>query len=114
LRRPSVDIPHWLGGDKFGDASITGLDEFGSILDRLSTPTIDFLDELGELAGDVGGMAIKDRSVAGTNLTRMVENNDLSIEGSGLLSGVILGIRTHISTTNILDRDVPKNESEML
>jgi len=99
----SRGIPHRLGGDEFGDASITGFDEFGIILDRLSTPTIDFLDELGKLAGNVGGVAIKDGSVAGTNLTRMVEYNDLSIEGSGLFSGVIFGVRAHISTTNILN-----------
>ena len=88
----SRGIPHRLGGDEFGDASITRFDEFGSILNRLSAPTIDFLDELGELAGNVGGVAIKDGSVAGANFTRMVEYNDLSIEGSRLLSWVILGV----------------------
>jgi hypothetical protein len=55
-------------------------------------------------------MAIKDGGVAGANLTRVVENDDLSIEGSGFLSGVVLRVRGNISTTNILDRDVPAKE----
>lgn len=102
-----LDIPHGLGGDEFSDASVTRLDEFRGVLDGLSAPTIDLLDEFGKLAGNVGGMAIEDGGVTGTNLTRVVEDDDLSVEGSGLLSGVVLRVRGNISTTDILNRDVP-------
>ena len=69
---------HGLGRNEFGDASVTRLDEFGSSFNGLSTPTIDLLNELGELAGDVGSVAIEDWGVSGANLTRVVEDNNLS------------------------------------
>lgn len=101
------DVPHGLRWDELSNASITGLDEFGRSFHRFSTPTIDLLDELSKFAGNVCGMAIEDRSVTGTNLTRVVKNNDLSVEGSSFLGRIILRVRSNISTTNILDRDVP-------
>jgi len=56
----------------------------------------------------VGGVAVKNWSIASTNLTRVVEDNDLSVERSSLLGGVILGVGSNITTTNILDRNVPE------
>lgn len=81
---------HGLAGHKFGDASITRLDELGVRLDRLTRSAIDLLDELSELASNVGGMTIEDGSVTSADLTRMVENHDLRVEGRGLLGGVVL------------------------
>jgi hypothetical protein len=101
------DIPHWLRWDEFGDAGITRFDKFGRGFNRLSTPTIDLLNEFGEFASDVGGVAIEDGGVTSTDLTGVVKDDDLSVEGSGLLGGVVLRVRGNISTTNILDRDVP-------
>lgn len=109
----SKDVPHGFGGDELSNASITRLDEFRGSFNGLSTPTIDLLDELGELAGDVGSMAIEDGGVTGTNLTWVVEDDDLSVKRSGFLGGVILRVGCNISTTNILDRDVPAKMSEM-
>ena len=98
---------HGLAWDKLGNASITGLDELGVVLKRLASSTIDLLLELSELAGDVSGMAIEDGRVAGTNLTGVVKDDDLGVERGGLLRGVVLGIRSDVSTTDILDGDVP-------
>jgi hypothetical protein len=39
----------------------------------------------------------------------VVEDDNLSVERSGFLGGVVLGVGGNISTTNILDRDVPVN-----
>jgi hypothetical protein len=59
-------------------------------------------------------MAIKDGSISGTNLTRVVEDDDLSIEGCSLLGRVILGIRSDITAADILDRHVPKERKKQL
>lgn len=100
---------HRLRGNKFDNASITRLDKLGRCLEGLSTPTVDLLNQLGELASNVGGVAVKHWSVASTDLTRVVEDDDLSIEGSSFLGGVVLGVRSNIATTDILDRNVSKD-----
>ncbi len=105
---------HRLAGNHLDDGSITGLDELGVVLNGLSGTTIDLLEELGELAGNVGGVAIQDRSVASTNLTRVVKNDDLGVEGVGTLGWVVLGVTADVSTTNLLDGDVLDVESDVV
>lgn len=98
---------HGLRGNKLDNASVTRLDELGGIFERFTCSAIDLLDELGELASDVGGVAIEDGSVSSTDLTGVVENDDLSVEGSGFLGRVVLGVRADIATADILDGNVP-------
>jgi hypothetical protein len=57
-------------------------------------------------------MAIEDRGISGANLTGMVENDDLGIEGRSLLGGVVLRVRSDVTATDILDRYVPENGRE--
>lgn len=99
---------HWLAGDKLDDTSITRLDKLGGLLDSFACSTVNLLDKLREFTSNVGGMAIKDRSVSSTNLTRVVEDDNLSIEGRSLFGRVILGVRSDIAAADILDRHVPK------
>lgn len=105
---------HWLGGNKLDNARITRLDELGRRLHDLTGTTVDLLDELGELAGNVGGVAIEDGSVTGTNLTGVVENDDLGVERGSLLGGVVLGVRADVSTADILDGDVLDVEADVV
>ena len=56
----------------------------------------------------MGSVAVENGGVAGTDLTGVVEDDDLGVEGRGLLGGVVLGVRGDVATTDILDRDVPK------
>ena len=105
---------HGLAGNKLSNASITRLDGLGASFDRLSGTTIDLLDELSEPASNVGGVAIQDGSVTGTDLTGVVEDDDLSVEGSGLLSGVVLGVGGDVATTDILDGDVLDVETDVV
>jgi len=105
---------HGLAWNKLGDASITGLDEFGAGFDRLASTTIDLLNELSELASNVGGVAIQDGSVTSTDLTWVVEYDDLSVEGGGFFRGVVLGVRSDVATANILDRDVLDVETDVV
>jgi hypothetical protein len=98
---------HGLAGDKFDNGGITRLDELGGGFNRFTRSAIDLLNELRELAGDVGGVAIENGSVSSTNLTRVVEDDDLGVEGSGLLGGIVLGVGGNVSTADVLDRHVP-------
>jgi hypothetical protein len=56
----------------------------------------------------VGSVAIQYGCVTSADLTGVVEDDDLSVEGRGLLRGVVLGVRRNVATTDILDRDVPE------
>ena len=105
---------HGLRGNEFGNAGITRLDELGVSFDCLTRTTVNFLKELSELASNVGGVAIQDGSVTGTDLTGVVEDDDLSVEGSGLLSGVVLGVGGDVATTDILDGDVLDVETDVV
>ena len=59
-------------------------------------------------------MAVQDRSVASANLTRVVEDNDLGIEGLGTLWRVVLGITADVATADFLDRDVLDVEPDVV
>merc|ERR1719515_291324 len=83
---------HRLGGGHEDDGGITRLDLLGEVFHLLSGSSIDLLLEFGELAGDVGSVAIEDWGVAVSDLTRVVHDDDLSGEGLGLLGGVVLGV----------------------
>ena len=105
---------HGFAGDKLGNTSITRLDEFGRLLKRLSASPVDLLNQLGEFAGNVGGVTVQDGGITRADLTGVVENDDLGIEGGGLLGRVVLGVRGNVSTTNILDRDVLDVETDVV
>lgn len=62
----------------------------------------------------MGSVAIEHRRVTGTDLTRVVENNDLGGEGVGTLGRVVLGVTSNITTTDLLDRDVLNVEADVI
>tara|TARA_R110002003_G_scaffold20_5_gene1091 strand:- start:1304 stop:2554 length:1251 start_codon:yes stop_codon:yes gene_type:complete len=105
---------HGLGGNHLDDGSVTGLDELGGVLNRLAGTAIDLLQKLRELAGDVGSVAIEDWCVTGTDLTRVVEDDDLGVEGLGTLGGVVLGVTGNVTTTDLLDGDVLDVEANVV
>ena len=98
---------HRFARNQLGNASITRFDKFGGLFQRGTTSAVDLLEELRKLAGNVGRVTIQDGCITGTNLARVVEDDDLGVEGCSLLRWVVFGIRSDITTTNILDRDVP-------
>ncbi len=105
---------HGLGGNHLDDGSVTGLDELGRVLNRLSGTAVNLLEELRELASNVGGVAVEDWCVTGTDLTRVVEDNDLSVEGLSTLGGVVLGVTGNVATTDLLDGDVLDVEADVV
>ena len=90
------------------------LDELGLIFNRFTSTTINLLQDLRELAGNVGSVAIKNWGVTSTDLTRVVKNDDLGVEGLSSLRGVVLGVTGDVTTTNLLDGDVLDVEADIV
>ena len=105
---------HGLGGDKLDDGGVTRLQELGAGLHDLSGSPVDLLDEFTELAGNVGGVAVEDGRVSGTDLTGVVQDDDLGVERSGLLGGVVLGVGADVSSSDVLDGNVLDVESDVV
>jgi len=105
---------HGLGGNHLHDGSVTRLDELGGSLNRLARATINLLKELRELAGNVGSVAVKNWSVTGTDLTRVVEDDDLGVERVGSLGRVVLRVGSDHTTANLLDGDVLDVETDVV
>ena len=79
------------------------LDKLWVCFDRLASAAIDLLYELGELASNVRCVAVQNWSITGTDLARMVENDDLGVERFGTLWWVILRVAADVTTANFLD-----------
>ena len=73
-----------------------------------------YIDKKNYLAGDVSSVAIKDGRVTVSDFSGVVHDDDLGGEGLGLLGGVIFGVRSDVTTSDILDRDVLDVESNVV
>ena len=105
---------HWLRGNHLHNGGITGLDEFRCLLDGFTGTTVNLLQELGEFAGNVSSVAIEHWSVTSTNLARVIEDNDLGVEGISALGWVGLRVTGNVATTNFLDGDVLDVETNVV
>jgi hypothetical protein len=105
---------HGLGGNHLDDGSVTRLDELGGVLHGLAGTSVNLLEELGELAGNVGSVAIEDGCVTSTDLTRVVQDDNLGVEGVTTLGGVVLGVTGNVTTTDLLDGDVLDVEADVV
>jgi len=105
---------HGLGGDKVDNGRVTILNVLGGSLELSTSTTIDLGDDLVELAGNVSSVAIEHGSITGVDDTRVVEDDDLGVEGVGFLRGIVLGITSDHTATNILDRKVLNVETDVV
>ena len=105
---------HGLGGGQTDDGSITRLDSLGLLLDGLTGTTVDLLGDLSELAGNVSGVAIQHGGVSGADLSRVVKDDNLGSEVLGTSGGVVLGVTSNVTTTDVLDGDVLDVESDVV
>jgi hypothetical protein len=62
----------------------------------------------------VGSVAIQDWGVTSTDLTGVVEDDDLGVEGVGTLGGVVLGVTGNVTTTDFLDGNVLDVEADVV
>ena len=105
---------HWLGWQHLDDGGITGFDLWWIIFNLLSGSSIDFLDHLVESASDMGGMAIQDWGVTFLDFTRVVQDDDLGVEGFGLAGWVFLAVRAHVTSSDVFDGDVLDVKSDVV
>jgi hypothetical protein len=105
---------HGFRRNHLDNSGITRLDEFRRIFDFLARSSIDLLEELSEFASNVSSMTIEDRGISSTNLTRVIQNNDLSIERVTSFRRIVLGISANVPSTNFLDRNVLDVESNVI
>merc|ERR1712117_797029 len=105
---------HGLGGDQLDNAGVSRLDELGLVLGGLTGTTIDLLQDLLELAGNVSGVAIQDRGVSVADLSRVVQDNDLGGEAGAGRGGLVLGVGGDVATLDVLDGDVLNVESNVV
>lgn len=105
---------HGLGWNHLDDSGITRLDELGSGFNRLASSSIDLLKKLGELASNVGSVAIQDWSITGADLTRVVEDDDLGVEAVAALGGIVLGVTANVASSDFLDGDVLDVEANVV
>jgi hypothetical protein len=83
-------------------------------LSALASAAIDLLEELRELASNVGSVAIEHWSVASANLARVVKDDDLGVEGLGTLGRIVLGVTGNVATANLLDGNVLDVEADVV
>ena len=84
------------------------------MFNSLTGSAVDLLKELGELAGDVGGVAVENWCVTSADLARVVEDNDLGVEGIAALGGVLLGVTGDVTTADFLDGNVLDVEADVV
>jgi len=105
---------HGLGGDEGNHGSILGLDELGFFFEDLTGTSVDLGMDFGELTGDVGSVTIEDGGITGLDLTGMVQDDDLGEEGGNFLGGIVLGITTNVTSSDILDGETLDVETNVV
>jgi len=105
---------HGLGRRHFDDGRIAVLDGFRKSLQLFARTTIALFEDLFKFAGDVSGVAIHDRRISVLDFSRVVENDDLSVEVLALFGRVVLGVRGNVATTDFLDGDVLDVETNVV
>jgi len=105
---------HGLGGDHLDDTSLARLVGLGVLLDGLTGTLVHQSQQLVEADGNVGSVAIQNGGVASHDLTGVVHDDDLSLERSGLAGGVVLGVGSDHTTTDVLDGDVLDVEADVV
>jgi hypothetical protein len=103
-----------LGGDEGNHDGITLLDALRGLFEDLTVALIDLLKELSELAGNVSSVAIEDGSITSVDLSGVVEDDDLGKEVVNTYGGIVLGVTSDETTTDLLNGDVLNVESDVV
>jgi hypothetical protein len=99
----------------FGAASILVVNHCGGKgLVPFAGTTVNFLQEFGEFAGDVSGVAIQNWSVSSADLTWVIQDDDLSVERFAAFGGIVLRVAANVATTDFFDRDVFDVETDIV
>uniref|UniRef100_A0A804MRV7 Uncharacterized protein n=1 Tax=Zea mays TaxID=4577 RepID=A0A804MRV7_MAIZE len=105
---------HGLCGDHLDEAGVTVLEELGPALQLLPRPPVDLGEQLRELDGDVGRVAVQHGGVAVADLPRVVHDDHLRGEAGSLLGGVVLGVGGHVAALQVLHSHVLDVEADVV
>merc|ERR1719495_2106487 len=105
---------HGLAGKQLHDGSVSGLDELGRILGGLAGTPVNLLKDLGELASNVGGVAVEHWGVAVGHLAGVVQHDDLGGEVGHAGGGLVLGVGGDVASLDVLDRHVLDVEANVV
>ena len=105
---------HGLGGLDLNHSGILGLKELGCVLSDGTTTLVDLGADFVETASNMAGVAIKDWGVSVGDLSGMVEDDNLGNEHIGVGGGVALGVRSDVTTTDVLDGQVLDVEANVV
>lgn len=103
-----------LGGDEGNQSGITVLDELGVFFLRLTSSSVDLVVDSFELASNVSSVAIQNGGVTSLDLTGVIHDDDLRVEGGSFFGGVVLGIGSDITSSDILDGDTLNVETDVV
>lgn len=62
----------------------------------------------------MGSVAVEDGSVTSADLTGVVEDDDLGVEGGSTLRGIVLGVTADVTTADFLDGNVLDVETDVV
>merc|ERR1719309_358670 len=105
---------HGLAGEQLHDGSVSGLDELGRVLSGLASTPVNLLKDLGELASNVGGVAVEHWGVAVGHLAGVVQHDDLGGEVGNAGGGLVLGVGGDVASLDVLDRHVLDVEANVV
>jgi len=105
---------HWLVGDEGNHGAITRLDTLWFLFKDGTGSSVDLFLDFLELAGNMGSVAIEDWAVSVTDGTRMVQDDDLSVERSSFFWWIVLGITADVTSSDILDGNVLDVETDVV
>merc|ERR1712013_162701 len=97
---------HGLTGCEHDNSSITRFDELGVAFGGLTSTTINLLLDLGKLACDMCSVTIQDWAVSIGDLSRVIQDNDLSSEVLNSRSWLVLRVRGNVTSLDVLHRHV--------
>lgn len=103
-----------LGGDEGDESGISVLDELGVLFLRFTSSSVDLVVNGFELASNMGSVAIEHGGISVLDLTGVVHDDDLRVERSNFFSWVVLGIRSDVSSADILDGDTLDVETNVV
>ena len=72
---------HGLAGEQLDNGGVSGLDELGSVLGGLASTPVNLLHDLGELASNMGGVAVEHWGVAVGHLSDAKSFNEWNCNG---------------------------------
>lgn len=81
---------------------------------RLTSSSVDLIVDSFELTSNVSSVAIQNGGVTSLDLTGVIHDDNLRVERSSFFSGVVLGIGSDITSSDILDGDTLNVETDVV